>query len=387
MRRLIFAAVVLLLVAGFGFWWWQQAAQTTTAVSASLASLVADEDISGYARAIEPGGIIFPRDMGAHEAYQTEWWYYTGNLTAVDGREFGYQFTIFRRALTPPTLTDESTSQWRTNQVYFAHFTVSDIEGGQFYQHERFSRGAAGLAGAQAEPYRVWIEDWSATELSPGVVRLTANSEDVALDIELRQSLPPILQGDAGLSQKGPDPGNASYYYSLVQQPTVGSIRLGDEVVEVAGVSWKDHEYSTNALSSDVVGWDWFSVQLEDGSALMMVQIRQEDGTISPFSAGTFVAADGSVRPLTATDMEITVTDNWRSPTSGAEYPAGWQIRIPALGVDLTAVPLMPNQELNLSTTYWEGAVGYEGTLAGQPITGRGYVELTGYAGSMRGRL
>ena len=181
--------------------------------------------------------------------------------------------------------------------------------------------------------------------------------------------------------------GNASYYYSFVQQPTSGSVTIGNETLSVSGISWKDHEYSTSALSGDAVGWDWFSVQLDDGSALMLGQLRNADGSLSPFSAGTFRSADGSTRPLTSSEFEITVTNTWTSETSGAEYPAGWEIDVPVIGLELTAVPLMHNQELNLSTTYWEGAVAYEGILAGSDVSGRGYIELTGYAGSMQGRI
>lgn len=380
MRRFILLCFILvLLVLAYG--WRQRGALQQTAVSTSFLSLLSEENSAGFTRALEPGAIEFPRDLGAHDAYRTEWWYYTGNLQTADGREFGYQLTFFRRALTlaPEDAASEPASAWRTNQVYLAHFTVSDVANGNFYQQERLSRGGAGLAGAQATPYRVWLEDWAAAEIEPGVVRLTAVAADAALDVELRQTLPPILHGEAGLSQKGPEPGNASYYYSLVQQPSVGTIRIGDERFAVQGVSWKDHEYGTSALTRDAVGWDWFSVQLNNGSALMVGQIRQADGAVSPYSAGTFVAGNGQITPLTAADIEVEVTNTWRSPTSGAVYPAGWLIRIPTLALELTAAPLMPNQELNVSTIYWEGAVMYSGILAGESVAGRGYVELTGY--------
>lgn len=383
MKRLLLLIGLLLLVAAG---WWQQRAQPATAVTASLLPLLAGEHGAGYARALEPGAIQFPRDLGPHNNYQLEWWYYTGNLQNTDGREFGYQLTFFRRALAPetegaptvPSRRQTPASNWRTNQVYLAHFTISDVAGEAFYQQERFSRGSLGLAGAQAEPYRIWLEDWSAEATAPGTVRLHAQTAEATLDLTLRQTLPPVLHGDNGLSQKGPEPGNASYYYSLVQQATEGTLRLEDETFAVTGISWKDHEYSTSALSGNAVGWDWFSAQFADGSALMLGQIRLADGGISPYSAGTFVTAAGEVRPLTAPDIELTVTNGWRSPTSGAIYPAGWVIHIPSLALELTAVPLMPNQELSVSTTYWEGAAAYEGTRSGQPITGRGYIELTG---------
>ena len=375
-------------------------------LAASLEALTPAGSAEGFARATEPGAVEFPRDLGPHDDYQTEWWYYTGNLDAADGRRFGFQFTIFRRALTPEGETTDYadstdcdpgnlcesvesvvSSDWRSNQVYLAHFTVSDVANEAFYPHERFSRGAAGLAGAQAVPYRVWLEDWSVAEMPTGEVRLLADGGDVALDLILTQTLPPILHGDGGLSAKGPEPGNASYYYSQVRQETRGTVRIGDEIIAVTGLSWKDHEYSTSALSDGAIGWDWFSMQFDNGSSLMFFQIRREDGTLEPYSSGSFIAADGTVTHLTREDWSLAVLDEWTSPTSGATYPAGWRIKIESLDLVLEGRPLMPNQELNVSTVYWEGASEFSGTLAGQPVSALGYVEMTGYFATMNGRI
>jgi predicted secreted hydrolase len=328
----------------------------------------------------------FPRDLGAHEAYQTEWWYYTGNLENTAGRPFGYELTIFRRGLTPGLVQASvpSSSKWRSNQVYFAHFTVSDIANQSFYPAERFSRGAAGLAGAQAQPYEVWLEDWSMREVGPSQVQLQAKTDDVAIDLLLEQTLPPVLQGDRGYSIKGPEPGNASFYYSIVQQKTKGAVTIKDETFAVTGVSWKDHEYSTSALSAGTEGWDWFSLQFDDGSALMLYGLRQENGAaIAAQSSGTFVAANGATQHLNKEDWTVSVLNTWKSPQSATVYPAKWQIVIPKLDKTLTVTPAMPNQELNILTTYWEGAVEVSGQQAKQPIQGKGYVELTGYRQSL----
>ena len=393
MRR---GLIVLLLVlaAAAGWYWWQGSQGAAEAgTQASLLPLLSEEDTAGYARATEPGAITFPRDLGPHPDFQTEWWYYTGNLQAADGRRFGYQLTFFRRALTADGALQgadgeaQDPSTWRSNQVYLAHFTISDIDGEAFYANERFSRGALGLAGAQAEPYRVWLEDWSAEQTAPDVVRLQAEAEEVALDLELRQTLPPILHGADGLSPKGPEEGNASYYYSLVQQETTGTVTVQGERVAVSGLSWKDHEYSTSALSTGAIGWDWFSLQLDNGGALMFFQIRREDGTLQPESSGTFILPDGSTQEVTLEMWQMEVTDTWTSPHSGAEYPAGWRIRIPELDLSLEGAPLLADQELNVSTVYWEGAVQFEGTWQGEPVRATGYIELTGYAGTMEGRL
>ncbi|MEZ4593060.1 MAG: lipocalin-like domain-containing protein [Chloroflexota bacterium] len=385
MKRLSLTLFIFALLVAGGLVWWNFGAGSETAVAEATFLQVA-EDTTGFARATEPNNIEFPRDLGAHDDYQTEWWYYTGNLDDGNGRQFGYQFTIFRRALTPEAVEDAA-SDWRSNQVYLAHFTVSDVANEAFYPHERFSRGAAGLAGAQAVPYRVWLEDWSVEEMPSGEVRLLADGGDVALDLLLTQTLPPILHGDGGLSAKGPEPGNASYYYSQVRQETRGTVRIGEETIDVTGLSWKDHEYSTSALSEGAIGWDWFSMQFDNGSSLMFFQIRREDGTLEPFSSGSFIAADGTVTHLTREDWSLEVLDEWTSPTSGATYPAGWRIAIASLDLVLEGRPLMPNQELNVSTVYWEGASQFSGTLAGQPVSALGYVEMTGYFASMNGRI
>lgn len=386
MRRYWIPLLILLLAGGSLFWLARSRESDAEEAAASLIPLLQEEDTTGFARAVEPGGIVFPADLGAHNDYQTEWWYYTGNLTAEDGREFGFQLTFFRRAIAPVTpAMMAGGSDWRTNQVYMAHFTVSDVANDDFYVAERFSRGAAGLAGAQAEPYHVWLEDWSAAAVGPGVVRLTAGSEDVAIDLELSQTLPPILHGDDGLSVKGPEAGNASYYYSIVQQHVSGAVQVGEERIPVSGLAWKDHEWGTSALSAEAVGWDWFSLQLDNGGALMFFQIRREDGALEPYSSGTYVSPTGEITPLAAGDWELAVTSDWRSPHSDADYPAGWRIAVPKLQLELTGAPLIPDQELNVSTVYWEGASRFSGALAGEPISATGYVELTGYAGTIVG--
>ena len=384
MRRFI-AVFLILIVAAFAFWL-LRSQDTAVPANAALESLLVDDGTTSdaFARATVPGAVNFPRDLGPHEDYQTEWWYYTGNLQTEDGRDFGYQFTIFRRAIQPmsevPQVDNPST--WRSNQIYLAHFTVSDMGGDEFHVAERFSRGGAELAGAQAQPYYVWLEDWSVSEVEPGTVRIQADTEEVSLDLTLVETMPPVLHGDGGLSQKGPEPGNASYYYSIVRQATSGELVIGEETFQVDGLSWKDHEYSTSALSPGSVGWDWFSLQLDDGSALMLFQIRRDDGSIEPYSSASFISNDGALQTLGHEEWQLDVLDTWTSPHSGGEYPAHWRLRIPSIALDLEGRPMMADQELNVSTIYWEGASEFSGTLSGEPVTARGYVEMTGYAGT-----
>jgi predicted secreted hydrolase len=263
-----------------------------------------------------------------------------------------------------------------------AHFALS-VPGeadGRFFSFERFARGAGGLAGAGTRPFRVWLEDWSAEggeDIPP--TRLRAAAEEVALDLTLAPGKPPVPQGDRGLSRKGREPGNASYYYSMTRLPSSGRIIVHGETYEVSGLSWMDREWSTSSLDEDVAGWDWFSLQLDDGRDLMVYQLRRTDGSADPLSAGTLVETDGSTITLAATEYRIEPLATWRSPESSRTYPSLWKLRLPSQRLELEIEPLLADQELSHSFVYWEGAVRLRGTAAGEPVAGRGYVELTGY--------
>ena len=349
-------------------------------VQASLIAPIDEAPSSeGFARAVDPEGMSFPDAFGPHPEYQTEWWYYTGNVETAEGRPFGYQFTIFRRSLRPDA--PERASDFGTQSVYMAHFALTDGAGGRFYASERFQRGAGGVAGAQAAPYAVWLDDWEVREVAPTRYEMRARGDEVAIEFTLEATKPPARHGQNGLSQKSNEAGNASYYYSQTRLATRGTVTVQGERFAVEGASWKDHEYGTSALSADAVGWDWFSLQLSDGRELMYFQIRTDGGGVEPASSGSLILEDGSVRPLVLGDVELQVLDRWQSPATGGEYPARWRLRVPSEALDLTIEPLIADQELRLSTVYWEGAVRVSGTAAGTPVTGRGYIELTGYAG------
>jgi predicted secreted hydrolase len=336
-------------------------------------------DTTGYRRATYPARIRFPEDHAAHPKYKTEWWYFTGNLETMEGRPFGYQFTVFRTALKPDSL-ETGASAWRSNQLYTGHFALSDVETGEFLSSERASRSAAGLAGAEAVPFRVWLDDWKIEQLGsePLDSRLKAQSADYAVDLRLRPTRNPVLHGFDGFSPKDVDSTNASYYYSYTRLATTGYIVSGVDTFLVTGTTWMDHEWSTSALGPGQVGWDWFALRLSDGTDLMYFQVRDSSDTL-PFVEGTIRDESGKVARLSRESVGLEATSQWLSPDTQVRYPSGWKIDIPSLGASYAIVPAMPNQEMRLSVRYWEGAVIVNGSTPGGDITGEGYVELTGY--------
>jgi predicted secreted hydrolase len=394
------------------------------AVRASLTVAAAlGGDTAGFRRVLGPRPFIFPGDHGPHAGFRTEWWYFTGNLTDAAGRRFGYQLTLFRNALTPDTAAPAmpaTPDDWATNEIYMGHLAVTDAAGRRFFGFERFARAAASLAGATIPPLRVWLEDWeiqgdvaTAAGGSNGVAgmdrgsaqdggvarvtgaagvagaaglfpaRLRAFEEGVGIDLLLTAGKPIVLQGDAGYSRKGQAPGNASHYYSFTRIPSAGTIVIGADTFRVAGLSWLDREWSTSALDEGQVGWDWFALQLDDGSDIMLYQLRRADGSADTLSRGTLVAADGTARGITFDALALDTLGGWTSPRGG-RYPARWRLRIPGEALDIEIVPLLADQEHDAYVRYWEGAVDVRGSRRGAPIAGRGYVELTGYAADAR---
>ncbi len=343
------------------------------------------EDIPpGFAVADGSRRLTFPQDFGAHPNFRTEWWYYTGNLETPEGRHFGFELTVFRVGLLPPTVELPTDSEWYDRSLYFAHFAVSDVASEEFYAYERYSRPGPGLAGAQADPYRVWLEDWSITQRAPGEYHLQAAQAGTSIELSLTDEMGVILHGEKGYSRKGKNISNASYYYSQPRLQANGTIQVGGTRFPVSGLAWQDHEFSTSVLDEDQIGWDWFSLQFEDGSALMLFQLRERNGETSASSSGTFVGQDGNVQSLYKADFEVAVLDEWISPHTQGIYPAAWELWLNEPGCVLRASPWMADQEVHFpAVTYWEGAVHFEGTCDEVPVQGNGYVELTGYAGNL----
>ncbi len=326
----------------------------------------------------------FPRDHGSHPTYRTEWWYYTGHLHSKNGRSFGFELTFFRRAV-PPEEIKTLPSKWSINHLYLAHFAVTDITGKRFHFSEKFSREGLGKAGADESRLRVWIDDWRAEAAADptGLHTLVARDETHALALTLRPTKPLVTHGAAGISRKGKDAGQASHYYSFTRLETAGSLTINGEEFEVSGLSWMDHEFGSSELGADQVGWDWFSIQLEDNTELMLYRMRRKDGSSDLASSGTAVSPDGRTRHLEVSDFQIESTGTWTSPESKATYPSRWRLTFPSLDLVLDVTPLLADQELRTSrstkVSYWEGAVAITGTKQGQPVKGQGYVELTGY--------
>ncbi len=323
----------------------------------------------------------FPRDHGPHEDYRIEWWYYTGNLRAVDGRAFGYQLTFFRTGVSRDL---ESPSRWAVRHLYLAHFAISDIERRSFRFFERINRRGIGWAGAAGEPHRVWNEDWELT-LRDGRHHLKAKEDGHGIDLVLTSRKPIVIHGEGGISRKGEQAGNASHYYSLTRLLTTGSLTIDGERLNVTGTSWMDHEFGTSFLEEGDLGWDWFSLQLDDGRELMLYRIRRAGDVVSPYSSGTLIDRDGRTRHLRLDDFQLTPGARWRSAATGASYPIDWTVAIPDLRLRLRVEAAFPGQELRTTesagVSYWEGAVRATGSEGETRVEGLGYLEMTGYAG------
>jgi len=342
-------------------------------------SNVLSKDDKGFARALKPKEFLFPPDHGPHNPYRSEWWYFTGNLKDPQGRKFGYELTFFRFALKAQMM--ESKSAWRNNQLYMAHLTLTDVEKNRFYTNERYSRAGNNLAGASTNKYHVWLYDWSArTEGEADFpLHLIAKGDNFAIDLTLKSQKSYVLQGDQGLSQKSREPGNASYYYSYPRLETEGTVTVAGYEFSVSGASWMDREWSTSALSNEQSGWDWFALQLSDNTEFMFYQLRRKDGQPDSNSSGSFVLADNTKVSLKEHDVTIKTLDSWKSPHSKITYPSRWHVAVPVQNLEVEIIPLINDQELNVSYRYWEGAVSVNGTKNGKPISGQGYVELAGY--------
>jgi predicted secreted hydrolase len=336
----------------------------------------------------------FPKDHASHPDYKTEWWYYTGHLQTTDGKHYGYELTFFRIGNDAKRMHSNPDNPWSTDNLYAAHFALSDEQNRQFHYSEKLNRPGLNVAGARTDTYYVWNELWLAEQLGSQML-LRADSTDGKQEIHLLLTAekPPVIHGQNGVSQKASCVGCASHYYSLTRLKTEGLLLLDGKAYPVTGLSWMDHEFGSNQLAKNQKGWDWFSVQLNDNTELMLYLLRQDDGQIDPNSSGTWVEANGHSRHLPLSAFTVKASDQrWASPASKGIYPMGWAITVPAEQLTLTVIPAFDNQELftagSTGVAYWEGSSRVSGSRRGHAVGGQAYVELTGYAAqSVQGKL
>jgi predicted secreted hydrolase len=322
----------------------------------------------------------FPRDHFNHPDFQTEWWYYTGNVRSADGHRFGFELTFFRQAVDRDPM---KTSVWEVRDLYLAHLGLSDLSGSAFYHTQRINRAGPGIAGVSQTSAAIWNGNWR-IDWTGNEQELRAIDSRFQLILALHSEKPPIIHGENGVSQKAAGPGRASHYISLTRLATKGTIVLGGKQFDVTGLAWMDHEFFTHQLEADQTGWDWLSLQLDDQTELMLFRIRRKDGLIDSWSAGTFVDAHGAATHLRASDFTLKpLGDSWKSPVTTAQYPVRWQISVPRLGIELEGRTQLPSQELTdgskLTPNYWEGSIDLTGRKTNTPLTGSGYLEMTGY--------
>ena len=323
----------------------------------------------------------FPRDHFNHPEFQTEWWYYTGNLHSADGKRFGFELTFFRHGVDRET---RPKNVWDVDDVWLAHFALSDIDGGRFYHTERLNRAGAGLAGADEKTARVWNGNWQVRWVGRSQ-SLQALAEKFRIDLTVETEKAPVIHGANGVSQKAAGEGRASHYISLTRLAAKGTMNVEGKAFSVEGLAWMDHEFFTHQLDTNQSGWDWFSLQFDDGSELMLFRLRRKDGSADAFSAGTYVDSEGHARHLSASDFALIPGKTWTSAQNGARYPVAWNVRVPSLGLDAAVSTRLDQQELTGKTmAYWEGAVEMAGMKSGRAVKGVGYLEMTGYAGPVR---
>jgi predicted secreted hydrolase len=322
----------------------------------------------------------FPHDYFNHPEYQTEWWYYTGNLTTSDGHRFGFELTFFREGVDRDS---QKQGTWDIQDLYLAHLALSDLDGNAFYHRERTNRAGPGIAGIDESRKLIWNGNWKVTWKETDQ-ELEAMDEQFSLSLNLHLEKPPVIHGKNGVSQKAEGTGHASHYISLTRLQTSGAIQLNGKSYTVSGVAWMDHEFFTHELEPDQIGWDWFSAQLNDNSELMLYRIRRKDGSVDPFSAGTYIDAKGHPMHLQAGDFALLPkSEVWKSPVTGAAYPVQWHIVVSKLGIELEVTTALKNQELagnsRMIPNYWEGAIDLEGRRGSAAVAGVGYLEMTGY--------
>ena len=331
------------------------------------------------ALALPPKQLQFPRDFGSHPDLRTEWWYITGHATSDKGRVFGFQVTFFRSRV---EATQAMRSHFAAKQLVFAHTALTDLEGRTLLHDQRMARTAGGQAFASETDTDLRLRNWSLVRRSGQYHALIA-AEGFTLDLQFTPTQPVLLQGDKGLSRKGPEPAQASYYYSVPHLATQGRIVLQSRSLAVKGTAWLDHEASDALMHPEAVGWDWIGMNLDDGAALTAFHLRRTDGS-TLWAGGSLRTAAGVLRVFQANEVRFEAQSHWLSPHTQARYPTRWRVHTPA--GSFTVQALLDDQELDSRSStgavYWEGLSDLLGAQ-GQRV-GRGYLEMTGYAAPLK---
>ncbi len=349
----------------------RKSASRLFAVACALAALPLAGAGFQYRQAAPGYTYQFPRDHFEHPDFRTEWWYYTGNLTGPKGERYGFELVFFRQGARHQTTNQ---SAWTVQDIYLAHAALTDATGKKFHFEERLNRAGPGIAGASFEQHRIWNGNWSAAWKGEAQT-LDAVGADFQFHLDLTPLKAFIIHGENGVSQKAEGVGHASHYVSFPRLRVSGTLNVNGRSLPVNGLAWMDHEWFTEQLAANQTGWDWFSIQLDNGTELMLFELRRKDGSLDPYSSGTFIDAAGKPRHLRQADFTL-------EPLAKAgKYPVEWRIRIPSLNMDITCHPILREQELKSKTgpTYWEGAVDYTGSHHGS-----GYLEMTGYDGAVK---
>jgi predicted secreted hydrolase len=333
-------------------------------------SAMAGSATFSYRQAVPSYRYQFPQDHFEHPDFRTEWWYYTGNVTDAAGRRFGFELVFFRQG---ERHAETNRSEWSVQQLYLAHAALTDAAGKHFWYDERLNRPGPGIAGVSLAERRVWNGNWS-LQWNADDQTIEATTRNFRFQFALHPEKPLVFHGKNGVEENGP--GRTSFYLSFPLLKASGTVTVSGVTRAVHGTAWMDHQWFTNELSDNQVGWDWFSIQLDNDTELMLFQLRRKDGSADPYSSGTYIDAKGTSHPLRSFDFSLQPLARW-----GA-YPIRWRIRIPSLKVDLTCTAVMDNQELRSNSegpSYWEGAVDYSGSARGV-----GYLEMTGYGAAVK---
>lgn len=355
------------------------------------------EESSEFAQVIPGKAFHFPKDHGAHPEFKTEWWYFTGHLQDEFNHLFGFQWTVFRVSLPrfqPSNLTSPSNnfvSRWRSKNLYFAHFAVSDLENKKFYYSDQSGRdGEINLAGSSAETFKVWLPGFQG-ELKENQLILQAKDSEKLIDLKMLLPESVLLQGEGGYSPKSKEKGKASYYYSIPNLSVKGILQIQKKQFQVSGKAWMDHEFGSNQLSESQSGWDWFGIPLQNRSALMIYRLRDKKDRSKVFILGTYLNEKGERYPLQSNQIQLTYSNFWKSKKTKGEYPLSWEIRIPDHQIFLKAKADFEDQELITEQTtqviYWEGSISVEGRVGEEAVSSKGYLEMTGYAESFEKKI